>query len=67
VTFVEGPKNQIELTVPTAVLNRHLGPPNVSSFTCVPQPVLAEIEYGLERLPRSARRERLRARFHAIK
>ena len=33
----------------------------------VPQPVLAEIEYGLERLPRSARRERLRARFDLIK
>ena len=33
----------------------------------VPQPVLAEIEYGLERLPRSARRERLRVRFDSIK
>jgi tRNA(fMet)-specific endonuclease VapC len=27
------------------------------------QPVVAEIEYGLARLPRSARRNRLRARF----
>ena len=30
-------------------------------FLC--QPVVAEIEYGLARLPRSARRNRLRARF----
>lgn len=33
----------------------------------VPQPVLAEIEYGLARLPRSRRRERLRARFELIR
>lgn len=30
---------------------------------CVCQPVIAEIEYGLARLARSARRTRLRARF----
>lgn len=33
----------------------------------VPQPVLAEIEYGLARLPRSRRRERLRETFAAIR
>ena len=32
----------------------------------VPQPVLAEIEYGLARLPKSRRRARLRARFERI-
>jgi predicted nucleic acid-binding protein len=32
----------------------------------LPQPVLAEIEYGLARLPRSARRTRLRRRFDAL-
>lgn len=32
----------------------------------VPQPVLAEIEYGIERLPRSKRKEALRARFSLI-
>jgi tRNA(fMet)-specific endonuclease VapC len=32
----------------------------------VPQPVLAEIAYGLERLPRSKRKEALRARFELI-
>ena len=37
------------------------------SEVLVPQPVLAEIEYGLERLPRSARRERLRERFELLK
>jgi tRNA(fMet)-specific endonuclease VapC len=37
------------------------------SEVAVPQPVLAEIEYGIERLPRSARRERLRGRFDLIK
>jgi tRNA(fMet)-specific endonuclease VapC len=30
---------------------------------CVCQPVVAEIEYGLARLPRSARKTRLRRRF----
>ncbi|MCP5114222.1 MAG: type II toxin-antitoxin system VapC family toxin [bacterium] len=29
----------------------------------LPQPVVAEIEYGLSRLPRSKRRDRLRRRF----
>lgn len=33
----------------------------------VPQPVMAEIAYGIERLPRSRRRERLRERFAMIR
>ena len=33
----------------------------------VPHPVLAEIAYGLERLPRSRRREALRARFELLR
>lgn len=33
----------------------------------VPQPVLAEIAYGLERLPRSKRRELLRGRFELLR
>jgi tRNA(fMet)-specific endonuclease VapC len=37
------------------------------SAIAVPQPVLAEIEYGLARLPRSRRRTLLRARFEAIR
>jgi tRNA(fMet)-specific endonuclease VapC len=32
----------------------------------LPQPVVAEIEYGLSRLPPSARRRRLRARFEIL-
>ncbi|HXV64671.1 MAG TPA: type II toxin-antitoxin system VapC family toxin [Vicinamibacteria bacterium] len=32
----------------------------------LPQPVVAEIEYGLARLPRSARRKRLRRRFDVL-
>jgi tRNA(fMet)-specific endonuclease VapC len=32
----------------------------------LPQPVIAEIEYGLARLPRSRRRDALRARFDLI-
>ena len=32
----------------------------------VPQPVLAEIAYGIERLPRSKRREILRDRFQLV-
>jgi tRNA(fMet)-specific endonuclease VapC len=32
----------------------------------VPQPVLAEIAYGIERLPRSKRRDGLRARFQLV-
>jgi len=33
----------------------------------IPQPVLAEIEYGVQRLPRSKRREALRVRFELLK
>jgi tRNA(fMet)-specific endonuclease VapC len=33
----------------------------------VPQPVMAEIAYGIERLPRSRRKERLRERFAMIR
>jgi tRNA(fMet)-specific endonuclease VapC len=33
----------------------------------VPQPVMAEIAYGIERLPRSRRKERLRERFALIR
>ncbi len=33
----------------------------------LPQPVLAEIAYGIERLPRSKRRDALRARFELIR
>ena len=32
----------------------------------LPQPVVAEIEYGLARLPRSARKRRLRERFDIL-
>lgn len=32
----------------------------------IPQPVCAEIEFGLARLPKSKRRDRLRARFDLI-
>lgn len=34
---------------------------------CVPQPVLAEISYGIERLVRSKRRDALTARFDLVK
>ena len=33
----------------------------------VPQPVLAEISYGIERLPRSKRREALQQRFDLVR
>lgn len=33
----------------------------------VPQPVLAEIAYGIERLPQSKRREDLQARFELVR
>ncbi len=33
----------------------------------IPQPVIAEIEYGIERLPNSKRRDALRERFELIK
>lgn len=36
------------------------------SDVSVPQPVLAEIAYGIERLPRSRRRTALQARFELI-
>jgi tRNA(fMet)-specific endonuclease VapC len=32
----------------------------------IPQPVIAEVEYGLSRLPKSRRRQRLRERFDRI-
>jgi tRNA(fMet)-specific endonuclease VapC len=34
---------------------------------CIPQPVLAELAYGIERLPRSKRREKLLDRLLAIR
>jgi tRNA(fMet)-specific endonuclease VapC len=33
----------------------------------IPQPVLAELAYGIERLPRSKRKERLRERYELIR
>src|SRR6188474_2948483 len=36
------------------------------SAVAVPQPVLAEIAFGIERLPRSRRRTQLQARFDLI-
>ena len=33
----------------------------------IPQPVLAEIAYGIERLPKSKRRESLRERFDLVR
>ena len=37
------------------------------SEVAVPQPVLAEIAYGIERLPKSKRKETLRARFELVR
>ncbi len=37
------------------------------SDVSVPQPVIAELAYGLERLPRSKRRDTLRARYDLIR
>ena len=37
------------------------------SDVAIPQPVIAEIAYGLERLPLSKRRERLQKRFDAVR
>jgi tRNA(fMet)-specific endonuclease VapC len=37
------------------------------SEVCMPQPVVAEIEYGLQRLVRSKRREALGSRFDVLK
>jgi len=47
-----------------AVLARLRNTPKDS--VCVPQPVIAEIAYGLERLPRSKRRDALQQRFEAV-
>lgn len=44
-----------------SVRDRLMSHARTDVFVC--QPVIAEIEYGLARLPRSARRTRLRARF----
>jgi len=44
-----------------AVRDRLTSHARTDVFVC--QPVVAEIEYGLARLPRSARKTRLRARF----
>jgi tRNA(fMet)-specific endonuclease VapC len=46
-------------------LARLRGTPKREVF--VPQPVLAEIAYGIARLPRSKRREALRLRFDFVK
>ena len=37
------------------------------SDVAIPQPVIAEISYGIERLPRSKRREMLQQRFDAVR
>ena len=37
------------------------------SDVAIPQPVIAEIAYGIERLPRSKRREMLQRRFDAVR
>ena len=37
------------------------------SDVAIPQPVIAEIAYGLERLPRSKKREMLQKRFDAVR
>lgn len=37
------------------------------SEVAIPQPVIAEIEYGLQRLPRSKRRQALQARFDLLR
>ncbi len=34
---------------------------------CMPQPVVAEIAYGIQRLPRSKRRDALSSRFELLK
>ena len=48
-----------------AVLGRLERLPKSDVF--VPQPVLAEIAYGIERLPRSKRRESLQERFELVR
>src|SRR5262245_919405 len=47
-----------------AVLDRLQRAPKSDVF--VPQPVLAEIAYGIERLPKSKRRESLQERFELV-
>jgi tRNA(fMet)-specific endonuclease VapC len=37
------------------------------SEVAIPQPVIAEIEYGLQRLPKSKRRQALQARFDLLR
>ena len=37
------------------------------SDVAIPQPVIAEIAYGIERLPKSKRREALQKRFDAVR
>ena len=37
------------------------------SDVAIPQPVIAEIAYGIERLPKSKRRETLQKRFDAVR
>jgi len=37
------------------------------SDVAIPQPVIAEIAYGIERLPGSKRREKLQKRFDAVR
>jgi tRNA(fMet)-specific endonuclease VapC len=49
----------------TAIVAALAGKPKAD--VSIPQPVLAEIAYGIERLPRSRRKERLRARFALIR
>lgn len=49
----------------TAVLERLAAVPKTDVF--VPQPVLAEIAYGIDRLPRSKRRETLQDRFELVR
>jgi tRNA(fMet)-specific endonuclease VapC len=48
-----------------AVLDRLKTVPK--SDVLIPQPVLAEIAYGIERLPRSKRRESLQERFELVR
>ena len=47
-----------------AFLNRF--PSCAPADIAIPQPVIAELAYGIERLPRSRRRSTLRARFDLI-
>lgn len=39
---------------------------HVPADVAIPQPVIAEIEYGIERLPRSRRRRLLQSRFDLV-